>query len=317
MPNTTYTNNNYQLPASAADLAAAEYGHPQQAQVAPAPHCDTRDYYQPMEPPAPHQVAGHMHPAAVDPQQQHRPDMYRGYERPPMHMRANGNHQQPAAYYPQPPPMEMTDTGGGGGPGYDNTMEQYRTHSPSQYPGTRYMPCKMQEGMNGGVPNGMPDSQYMQTQTEPPAGAEMPPGGQQVMYTNGGQPPPAGPPGQQGGAASPNVLFPWMRTQFGELRFTWGRGWGVHVFQSVGSDRTEGVTTPHRAAGQSNNILLHFRHSATTTWQNRYIGWLRIHSISLDKAWPVKRIHLLPFSYSLVNEFMDWRGNWLAVLWRR
>ncbi|XP_043214080.1 homeobox protein Hox-B5-like [Amphibalanus amphitrite] len=219
MPNTTYTNNNYQLPVSAAEMGAAEYGHPAHPAQVAAPHCDARGYYQPMEPPppppAPHQVPGHMHPAAVDPQQQHRPDMYRAYERPPMHMRANGNHQQPA-YYPQPQPMEMPDGGGGGG--YDASMDQYRTHSPSQYPGARYMPCKMQESMNGGVPNGMPDAQYMQTQTEPPAGAEMPPGGQQVMYTNGGQPPPPGPPGQQGGAASPNVLFPWMRTQFDRKR---------------------------------------------------------------------------------------------------
>ncbi|XP_037092404.1 homeobox protein Hox-A7-like [Pollicipes pollicipes] len=205
MPNTTYTNNNYQLPAASQDMAAPEYAAHAQAQVA-APHCDpgaVRGYYQPMEPPPPHQVPGHMHPAAVDPSQ-HRPDMYRGYERP-MHMRANGNHQQ---YYPQPQ-MEMPEAG------YDNGMEQYRTHSPSQYPGTRYMPCKMQEGMNGAVPNGIPDAQYMQTQAEP--AGEMAAGGQQVMYANG-QPPPAGPQGQQSGAGSPNVLFPWMRTQFDRKR---------------------------------------------------------------------------------------------------
>lgn len=224
MPNTTYTNNNYQLPVSAATqelTVAPEYaGHPQ-PQVS-APHCDpgsVRGYYQPMEPPPSHQGhQGHMHPAAVDPSQ-HRADMYRGYERG-MHMRANGNHQQ---YYAQPqgPAIEMTPGGDHGAGGYpDPTMaEQYRTHSPSQYQGARYMPCKMQEGgMNGGVPNGMPEGQYMQTQQE--AAAADPMAGQQgpqVMYGTGGQPPPAVPQGpQSGGAGSPNVLFPWMRTQFGE-----------------------------------------------------------------------------------------------------
>jgi len=232
MPNTTYTNNNYQLPVPVAVPSAPQempqdYGaHPvPQAQVA-APHCDpgaVRGYYQPMEPPPPHQ--GHMHPGAVDPSQ-HRPDMYRqAYDRG-MHMRANGNHQQ-AAYYPQAP-MEMPpgagDNGGYPAPGGDAGMEQYaRTHSPSQYGGARYMACKMQEGAMNGQVNGMPpEAQYMQTQTEPP-GVEMTgPGPQPVMYANGQAqpPPPQGAPqvAPQSGAGSPNVLFPWMRTQFDRKR---------------------------------------------------------------------------------------------------